>query len=387
MVSNFIQIQMDYIFFFYGLGFILLAAAAGVLSRTEKERMPWQWLCLFGFAHGINEWLDLLAFGLKDSPAFSVARLIVMVLSFLFLIEFGRAGSRAIHGKEPGRWIFIPLLLFASLGAFADMSGLNAAARYALGLTGSLWTAMALWRHRHAAHPLSRSLLIAAISMGLYGLATGVVVPQARFFPAAFLNEASFLAFTGFPIQLLRGVLACTAAASVWQYYSAWRKTVYAFVISPAAHRHEGLTIAVLVAVLIAGWIMTYSLGGFGQRRDVEQYTSDLRLAQKTFESAVENADRLVQTMVNSPNLTVMGHQNSSDVAAINATLDRYARVTPDSILYVLDSTGTTLAASNRDAPSSFVGLSYADRPYFKQAMEGLQGRYVDVGLMSKAPG
>jgi hypothetical protein len=53
-------------------------------------------------------------------------------------------GERAIHGKEPGRWVFIPLLLFASLGAFADMSGLNATARYALGLTGSLWTAVAL---------------------------------------------------------------------------------------------------------------------------------------------------------------------------------------------------------------------------------------------------
>jgi hypothetical protein len=35
MVFNFIQIQMDYILFFYGLGFILLAGAAAALSRME----------------------------------------------------------------------------------------------------------------------------------------------------------------------------------------------------------------------------------------------------------------------------------------------------------------------------------------------------------------
>ncbi len=388
MVSNFLQMQMDYFFFFYGLGFILLAAAAAALSRAEKQRMPWKWLCLFGLTHGINEWLDLFAFSLKDGPAFSIVRLIIMVLSFLFLIEFGRAGSRAVHGKGPGRWVFIPLLLLAGLGAFAGMSGLNAAARYTLGLTGGLWSAAALWRHRHAAHPVaSRSLLIAAISMGIYGLATGVVVPQARFFPATFFNQAAFLAFTGFPIQLLRGVLACSAAASVWQYYGAWRKTAFKDVISPAALRPESWTMVAMVTVLVAGWIMTCSFGGFGQRRDVEQYESDLKLAQKIFESSVETADRLVQTMANSPNLTTMGSKGRSDLAAINATIDRYGGVIPDSICYVLDATGITLASSNRDTPSSFVGRSYAVRPYFKQAMEGLQGRYVAVGLTSKVPG
>ena len=119
VVSNFIQIQMDYILFSYGLGFILLAGAAAALSRMEKQLLPWKWLCLFGISHGINEWLDLLAFSLKDSPAFSVARLIVMILSFLFLIEFGRAGSSAIGRKNPGRWIYVPLLLLSGLGAFA----------------------------------------------------------------------------------------------------------------------------------------------------------------------------------------------------------------------------------------------------------------------------
>ena len=101
----------------------------------------------------------------------------------------------------------------------------------------------------------------------------------------------------------------------------------------------------------------------------------------------METADRLVQTLAHSPNLTALGHQYHGDIAAISTTLDRYAGVAPDSVCYVLDATGTTLDASNRNTPSSFVGHSYAIRPYFKQAMEGLQGRYVAVGLTSKVPG
>ena len=188
MISRFFQIQMDYIFFFYGLCFVLLGAATWTLNWSEDRQMPWKWLCLFGLAHGIDEWLDMLVFSLKDHPVFSVIRLVLLVLSFLFLVEFGRLGSKGFGEKAIGRWVVIPLLFFAGLGAFAGMPGLNVSVRYALGLTGAFWTASALWRFRQEAHPGSRSLLIAALSMGFYGLATGLMVPQAPFFPASLLN-------------------------------------------------------------------------------------------------------------------------------------------------------------------------------------------------------
>ena len=385
MISKFFLVQMDYIFFFYGLAFILLAAVSGSLSRMEKQAMPWKWLGLFGIAHGVNEWLDMLVFSLADTPAFSVTRLIVMTLSFLFLIEFGRAGSVAVHGKRPGRWVFIPLLLFAGLGFLAGMPGLNATIRYSLGLTGGLWAAVALWRHRHAALPGSRPLLVASLSMGLYGLAGGLVVPQAPFFPAAFLNHSSFFVFAGFPIQLLRGLLACVVTAAIWQHYAACRRKNFGDVISSAAFGNEGWTIAAIIATLAVGWIMTCSFGGFGQQRDVEQYNHELVVAQKAFEASTETAGRLVTIMAASPN--IMGFLNLRDVAAINATLDRYAKVVPDSICYVLDSQGMSLASSNRGTPESFEGRCYSSRPYFRKAMEGVRGDYVAVGMTSKTPG
>jgi hypothetical protein len=60
-MTTFFQGQMDYIFFFYGLAFIGLGVVAYILSKEVHHRLPWIWLALFGFTHGANEWLDLVA--------------------------------------------------------------------------------------------------------------------------------------------------------------------------------------------------------------------------------------------------------------------------------------------------------------------------------------
>jgi|GEM_PF-4770229 len=387
MVSKFLQMQMDYIYFFYGLAFIFLAATTWALSYRKDRQLPWEWLSLFGLVHGINEWLDMLALSLEDTPSFEVLRLIVMISSFLFLLEFGRAASNELNKKRTGRWIFIPLLVLTCLGSMAGISGLNSAARYALALPGAVWTCMTLWRFRQIAHPKSRSLFIAVFSIGFYGLATSVVVPETSFFPASFLNYGSFFAFTGIPIQLLRGVLVCMSAAAFWQYYCSYRKTAFKTVISSKELRNEFWLTATIVIVLAVGWMMTWSFGEHGRHEDEERYRSDLKLAQRMLEDSVQNASELAKTLASSSDLITMGRQGQKGLAAVNSTLDRYARVIPGSICYVLDMDGTTIASSNRNTAESFVGHSYDVRPYFKDALEGVQGSYVAVGLTSITPG
>ncbi|MBF0526503.1 MAG: GGDEF domain-containing protein, partial [Deltaproteobacteria bacterium] len=104
-MDELIKNQMDYIFFFYGLAFIFLYAATQALTRQTQRRLPWQWLGLFGLTHGVNEWLDMLVAAFGDNLQFAAVRLIVMVCSFLFLLEFGRAGMVAVTGRGVGRWI------------------------------------------------------------------------------------------------------------------------------------------------------------------------------------------------------------------------------------------------------------------------------------------
>ena len=59
--------------------------------------------------------------------------------------------------------------------------------------------------------------------------------------------------------------------------------------------------------------------------------------------------------------------------------LDRYQMRFNASPAYLMDRTGNTIAASNRDTPGSFVGHNFGIRPYFQEAMQGLPGRYFAV--------
>ncbi|MFY8105490.1 MAG: sensor histidine kinase [Elstera sp.] len=74
-------------------------------------------------------------------------------------------------------------------------------------------------------------------------------------------------------------------------------------------------------------------------------------------------------------------------IAEVNQALERLAGEVSVAALYVMDYTGFTLAASNWQTPGSFVGQSYAFRPYFTDAMQGGRGRYYGVGITTGQPG
>ena len=74
-------------------------------------------------------------------------------------------------------------------------------------------------------------------------------------------------------------------------------------------------------------------------------------------------------------------------IAQVNQELERLADEVSVAALYVMDYTGLTLSASNWQTPGSFVGQSYAFRPYFTDAMQAGRGRYYGVGITTGQPG
>jgi len=57
------------------------------------------------------------------------------------------------------------------------------------------------------------------------------------------------------------------------------------------------------------------------------------------------------------------------------------------SAIYLLDDTGTAIAASNWQEPATFVGVDYRFRPYFRQAVSAGQAEYFALGTISHQPG
>ncbi len=84
---------------------------------------------------------------------------------------------------------------------------------------------------------------------------------------------------------------------------------------------------------------------------------------------------RAVRALLAKPHAIAAREQSEAlEETALNTQVD---------VLYVLDSNGTCLAASNWREQDSFVGHNYKFRPYFEQAIMGRVGRYTAVGIVS----
>ena len=258
-MGEFLGSQLDYIFFLYGSSFLLLIPICLFLRRKSYRNLPWIWLVWFGALHGANEGLDLLALNFDLGPAFDYVRMGTLSVSFVCLAEFGRAGSRIICGRGPDRGILALLVALMGVGGLAGLAGLLAASRYVLGVLGGLWAAGTLFLAAKTEPSGARPLQIGALCLTGYALATGLVATPAPFFPASWLNYDSFLAVTGVPIQLIRGLLAFTFSASLCLGVLASLKGDHRYHIW--LRRLMVGAMAGLALLLLTGWVFTQHLG------------------------------------------------------------------------------------------------------------------------------
>ena len=92
--------------------------------------------------------------------------------------------------------------------------------------------------------------------------------------------------------------------------------------------------------------------------------------------------------------IPALANRTPQNIHQANAFLDVFGKTLPKSVCYLMDLQGLTIASSNRDRPDSFLGKSYAFRPYFQQAIQGSAGRYCGpgshlqgIGVLRQFPG
>ncbi|NLF38434.1 PAS domain S-box protein [bacterium] len=366
MIRSFLAGQMDCVYLLYGTAFILIAAVAFLLRRQGGSRMPWRWLCLFGLAHGVSEWLEIVALSAGDPPWFAALRLAVMAVSFVFLIEFSRAHAavpglpvrhRAADAPSPGRWVYMPLLACACAGGMAGARGMDATIRYALGFTGAAWAAATLLRHGATIDPAMRTgLRLAAFAMAVYAVAAGLVVPAAGFPPASVLNSEWFTAVTGLPVQVVRAAAAAGIAVGIWRHYHAVRHAAV-FHVGDVPHVHADRAIAVtLLVVLAAGCMVTRSVG-----RATETAARNLLLAvARTAASAVDPAQLAALSLTGADATNEQYH-------ALRATLTRLENSTAEAGIrsfHAMSMRGGRIVLTADSVPAELPGHAAPGTPY-----------------------
>jgi diguanylate cyclase (GGDEF)-like protein len=386
IMATFFSAQLDFILFFYGLAFLLLGATCLSISRGERGEESWGVLGLFAVAHGVGEWLDLMALIISDSPAFAAIRIALMSGSFLLLMEFARRNAIRFGLKLQGRWLYPPLVLLVVFGGI--MGGLTTAgdlARYAIGFVGALATSLVfVWDARGSSGSARRFAIFTAVGFALYAVAAGAIVPASPLWLANKFNYDWFVQLTGLPIQFVRGLLACWIAFSIW---AIWGHQLTLEVSSEryTAHlRRQFLwTLAAMTVILIFGWIFTEFLGGMYKENVQQEARGDIDLLASRLTGETATVDGMVKALAGSPSvlpLLVGGSRLDQEDAKLVLDLD--VEASGAKLGYILDKSGTIVASSDhRDAALSG---TFRSSSYFQQSIAGEPGYHFSFDALNK---
>lgn len=240
--------ELILVYFIYGLAFFSL----GLAILFEAGRSPslgsstaLRMLIVFGFVHGVHEWLEMFLTnavwaGLANPALVGELRIGLLTISFLALLAFGvlllrpQIEERSDLRSRAAGVIFIYSLLVLALSYLSgtghddQLIHMDVAVRYSLAAPGALLAGVALGRQALSQRRAGLVYVADGLAGGAFGFVvyclTQLVVPRLDVFPANFINTASFAAWVGFPIQILRAAAAVLITLSLVYTASALEK-------------------------------------------------------------------------------------------------------------------------------------------------------------------
>ncbi|GHA98467.1 two-component sensor histidine kinase [Modicisalibacter luteus] len=144
-----------------------------------------------------------------------------------------------------------------------------------------------------------------------------------------------------------------------------------------------------LAALIVASlwWVWHWQLTS-ETREALSHAESRLALYSSSLEGALQRFTYLPGLMARQPLVrNALEGDGASLEERVNVHLARVAERSGAEAIYLMDTRGETLAASNYDSPQNFIGHRYHYRPYFIEAMRGRQGEFFAVGSTTGRPG
>jgi len=380
--------QMDYIFFIYGMSFFILAAACLLLIKTQETKLPWFWLGMFGFTHAINEWLDLFAISIGDNPAFNLSRLLIILLSFVFLAQFSWLSFLALKGKFLNQWFFIPWLLLAYLGwHFGREEGFNFTCRYLVGFVSALSAGVFLILHSLKLRN-NHGRLIAALGffIGAYAFTQLVIFHPPVLLKHTLFNQEHFAQFFGFPIQLLRCALAICAAFIILTYWYLLERWKDRQGLSRIIWKRILIIFLAYSGLIISGWLITHNIGIYLRQSNIDELSAKANTA-----SAAINYRRLARLTATAADIGAPDYGRIKEqLKAINeANIDLIyvylLRLDNGKIIFLADSEPDSSANSSppgqvyEEAPSELKARFLSQKTFIVDAYTDRWGSWVSA--------
>lgn len=151
--------------------------------------------------------------------------------------------------------------------------------------------------------------------------------------------------------------------------------------------QYLGIVVAAII-LTIAGWRLPGFLGQVAETEFKHGLDQDLNLVASFLRDNLEDADNAARTLSQSDEMiAALSSGSPADLERANKILDRYQSSLEMSICCLLDHNGMTVASSNINQKTGFVGKSFASRPFVTGALAGRLTTYFGLGLLTRERG
>ncbi|MDZ4165141.1 MAG: diguanylate cyclase [Smithellaceae bacterium] len=170
--SNIFNISRDYVLFFAGFSYIILATACLITVRQGRKELPWLVMAHFALFFGIGALIELPAIITEHPLFFKAMKLFFSLAGAILLVEFARRGNPLADGKTLGRWVLIlPVLAMLAGLPSQGLEGAEQVVHNSFGVLGFLGTAIVFWRRSRLTAGRERLyLFLIGISFLLFAL-------------------------------------------------------------------------------------------------------------------------------------------------------------------------------------------------------------------------
>lgn len=140
----------------------------------------------------------------------------------------------------------------------------------------------------------------------------------------------------------------------------------------------------VLLGLLPLGYAAQQFATGIYFEQTAERAENTLGLAVSLLRGQLDRYRQLPQLLAEQQNIQQFALDPTLPrVSAMNAYLKESALLLEASDIYIMALDGTTIAASNHDLETSFMGENFAYRPYFQEPLTGGRGSFFGLGTTS----
>lgn len=326
--STFFEKNLVAVFVIYGCSFFYLFLSIVFSLRPLRAlglSSAFSFLLLFALSHATVEWMDAyqqyarLVNDQGPSAPFSYVRLSLLASSFLFMFAFGlklNLGITQVTAKTYRLLAILASVLFVLITVAYFRNGMPMFSELEIRIR-NLWCLPAAIIAGLGLIKLSRRQYENALPVGYgrnfrwcgytlvaYGVFAGLIAPKGQFLFSPYLNNETFFALTGAPVQLFR-----TAAALCISY----------FLIRAMALRILQRLLGILCAFFVMFFILAFT-GYISINVVAKHYEESVTLAAEQRDNAhlSRTFDRLYSAALN-PSL-------SADNRAYKLVTDEYLR-------------------------------------------------------------